>query len=673
MGVVSRSLGLKVLLLVSGLTVLAFAGLFLANAHWQRQGSMAQIDSTASRMSAMVRMAIEEPMRLGKNAETAAQFARVAAAHGDTKVYLTDFRGNVTYATDTGAARKDFSAVAARSGDADVAALAARSLAGAFHGGKVLPWNGKTSFVAVTSVENEPECHHCHGGSKPILGAMVVVQDIAPELDRLAADQLKSAGLSLAGMVALLSALLLFMKHSVVGRVRKLAAISDAISHGSLDIAFNVPGEDEIAVLAKNLSAMVGNIKDQLEYNRGILNGVIIPIFVADRERRFEFVNTPLQHILGKSDAEMLGQLVADSFRREDGRSGCAGVLDSGECASGFTRFTRNDGQVFPLHYEISALKNASGETVGVIGVLIDLTQEEKDKDHIRAQRTKLLAVADEVTAVARNLSEASDMLTARMGELTGGVENTAKETERVATAMEEMNATVLEVAQNAGDTAQASDSASRAAIDGGREVTRTVEETRAVSARTADLANSLGTLETRAEAIGAVIGVISDIADQTNLLALNAAIEAARAGEAGRGFAVVADEVRKLAEKTMTATGEVSTAVTDIQASTHQVVAGMNETKVRVERSADMAEQSGAVLSRIVEQSNHIADMVRNIAAASEQQSATSEEVNGSVNHINALSQDIARQIADANTRIGEVRSMAHHLAELVEQFREE
>ena len=135
MGVVSRSLGLKVLLLVSGLTILAFAGLFLANAHWQRQGSMAQIDSTASRMSAMVRMAIEEPMRLGKNAETAAQFARVAAAHADTKVYLTDFRGNVTYSTDTGVARKDFAAVAAQSGDADVAALAAKSLAGAFHGG----------------------------------------------------------------------------------------------------------------------------------------------------------------------------------------------------------------------------------------------------------------------------------------------------------------------------------------------------------------------------------------------------------------------------------------------------------------------------------------------------------------------------------------------------------
>ncbi|EFL49777.1 methyl-accepting chemotaxis sensory transducer with Pas/Pac sensor [Solidesulfovibrio fructosivorans JJ]] len=670
MGVVSRSLGLKVLLLVSGLTILAFTGLFLANAHWQRQGSVAQIDHTARRISDILRMAIEEPMRLGKNAETAAQFTKVAAAHTDIRVFLTDFQGNVTYSTDTAAVRRDFTAL---SPDAAVTGLVGKALADDFHGGDILPWAGTRSFVAVSSVRNEPACHHCHGASKPILGAMVVVQDITPEVTRLRDDQIKSAGLSLGGMAALLVALLLFMKHSVVGRVKKLAGLSEAISHGSLDLSFDVPGKDEIAQLAVNLSAMVRTIKDQLEYNKGILNGVIIPIFVADKNRRFEFVNIPLQHILGKTDAEMLGALVADSFKREDGRSGCAGVLDSGECASGFTRFTRTDGQVFPLHYEISPLKNASGDVVGVIGVLIDLTQEEKDKDRIRSQREKLLVVADEVTAVAKNLSDASDILTASMDELTGGVENTARETERVATAMEEMNATVIEVAQNAGDTAQASDVATRAAIDGGQEVARTVDETKQVSVKTAELAGSLANLETRAVNIGQVLSVIGDIADQTNLLALNAAIEAARAGDAGRGFAVVADEVRKLAEKTMTATAEVATAITDIQDSTRLVVAGMNDTKSKVEQTAGMAEKSGFVLTGIVEQSNRIADMVRNIAAASEQQSATSEEVNGSVSHINELSKDIARQIGDANTRIGEVRSMAHHLAELVEQFRQE
>jgi methyl-accepting chemotaxis protein len=670
MGVIARSLGLKVFLLVSGLTVLAFTGLFLANAHWQRQGSVAQIDGTARRLSDMLRMAIEEPMRLGKNAETATQFAKVAAAHNDMRVFLTDFRGNVTYSTDAAALRRDFASLAP---EADIAALVQKALAGDFHGGDILPWAGTKSFVAVNSVANEPACHHCHGASKSILGAMVVVQDVTPELTRLADDQYKSAALSLGGMAALLVTLLLFMKYSVVGRVKKLATLSEAISHGSLDLSFSVPGRDEIAQLAANLSAMVRAIKDQLEYNKGILNGVIIPIFVAGKDRRFEFVNPPLQHILGKTDAEMLGRLVSESFIREDGRSGCAGVLDSGTCASGFTRFTRNDGQVFPLHYEISPLKNAAGEVVGVIGVLIDLTQEEQDKDHIRSQREKLLAVADEVTAVARSLSEASDVLTSSMEELTGGVEHTARETERVATAMEEMNATVLEVAQNAGNTAQATDEATKAAIDGGREVTRTVDETRLVSVKTAELAESLAQLETRAVNIGQILSVIGDIADQTNLLALNAAIEAARAGEAGRGFAVVADEVRKLAEKTMTATSEVATAVNDIQSSTRHAVTGMNDTKSKVELTAGMAEQSGTVLTRIVEQSNSIADMVRNIAAASEQQSATSEEVNGSVSHINALSKDLSRQIADANGRIGDVRSMAHHLAELVQQFRQE
>ena len=669
MDVVARSLGVKVLLLVSGLTILAFTGLFLANSHWQRQGTVAQIDRAARRSSDMLRMAIEEPMRLGKNTETKAQFAKVAAAHADIRVFLTDFKGNVTYATETGGVRQDLERTAP---DPAVAALVKKALAGDFHGGEILSWAGAPSFVAVNSVANEPDCHHCHGASKPILGAMVVVQDVAPEMARLAADQYKAAGVSLGGLTALLAALLLFMKFAVVSRVKKIAALSAEIAKGSLDLTFDDPGRDEIAALAGNLSSMVGTMKDQLEYNRGILNGVIIPIFVADRERRFDFVNTPLTNILGKSASEMLGKPVTDSFMREDGRSGCAAVLSTGDCASGFTRFTRSDGRLFPLHYEISPLKNASGAVVGVIGVLIDLTQEERDKDHIKAQREKLLAVADEVTSVAQELSNASDILSNRMEELTSGVANTARETDRVATAMEEMNATVLEVAKNAGDTAQASDAATKEAEAGGREVAQTVRETRLVSRHTADLAESLGQLEVRARNIGQVLSVIGDIADQTNLLALNAAIEAARAGEAGRGFAVVADEVRKLAEKTMTATAEVASAVGEIQDSTRLVVTGMGETKTRVERTADMVEGSGAVLGRIVGQATRIADMVRNIATASEQQSATSEEVAGSVAHINELSQDLTSRITEAGERIHEVRSMANHLARLVEQFRE-
>ncbi|QLA17275.1 methyl-accepting chemotaxis protein [Desulfolutivibrio sulfoxidireducens] len=670
MDIMARSIGVKVLILVSALTVAAFTGLFLANSYWQQNGTVDQIRSASERTSDLLRMAIEEPMALGKNKETEAQFAKVAKRYDDIRVLMTNYKGNITYATNPADLRKDLGQVIT---DAQFTAEVEKSLKTMTTAGAIMPVAGKDAFVEVTSIANAPACHHCHGASKPVLGSMVVIKDIGREMGRLTDTQIKSALISLAGLAGLLTCLLFFMRRSVINRIRTIAAASHEISQGALDVSFSVVGRDELSNLAGNLSEMVGKIKDQLEYNKSILSGIIIPLFVADKNENFEFVNTPLQNILGKHYKDLQGRPVSESLEGEHGGRVCGEVITSGTSKSGFTRFTRADGKVYPLHYEISPLQNASGETVGVIGVLIDLTQEERDKDRIRGQRENLLKVAQEVTDVAMRLSEASDELSQRMEELTRGVDTTAGETERVATAMEEMNATVLEVAKNAGQTAEASDVASQAARDGGREVQNTVRETRQVSERTESLAGSLNELSTRAENIGRVMGVIGDIADQTNLLALNAAIEAARAGEAGRGFAVVADEVRKLAEKTMLATTEVAEAIRDIQGSTRTVVSGMDETKAKVELTADMAEKSGSMLQRIVDQSDRIADMVRNIAAASEQQSSTSDEVNQSVSHINELSQDISRQIQEANQRIAGVRDLSQHLAALVARFREQ
>ncbi len=670
MDIMARSIGVKVLVLVSALTIIAFTGLFLANSYWQHNSTVDQIQAASERTSDLLRMAIEEPMALGKNQETTAQFDKVAKRYSDIRVFMTNFKGNITYATNQADLRKDLAQVVP---DAPFNEAVQKSLTSASHSGAIMTVDGKSAFVEVASVANAPACHHCHGASKPILGSMVVIKDIEQEMGRLTDTQYKSAGISLFSLVGLLACLLYFIRRSVINRIRTIAAASHEISQGALDVSFKVHGHDELSNLAGNLAEMVGKIKDQLEYNKSILSGIIIPLFVADKDEKFDFVNIPLQNILGKGHKELVGRSVADSLSGEHGGRVCAEVIATGSSKSGFTRFTRADGMVYPLHYEISPLQNASGQTVGAIGVLIDLTQEERDKDRIRAQRENLLKVAEEVTEVAMNLSEASDELSQQMTELTQGVDTTAGETERVATAMEEMNATVLEVAKNAGQTAEASDVASQAAREGGREVQNTVAETRQVSKRTDSLAQSLGELSTRAENIGRVMAVIGDIADQTNLLALNAAIEAARAGEAGRGFAVVADEVRKLAEKTMQATTEVAEAIRDIQGSTRTVVSGMDETKAKVELTAQMAEKSGEVLGQIVDQSDRIADMVRNIAAASEQQSSTSDEVNHSVSHINELSQDISRQIQEANHRIAGVRDMSQRLASLVARFREQ
>ncbi len=663
------TLGLKVLLLVSALTVAAFVGLFLYNSYQINQSMLVEIHRTAQRTSDMLRMAIEEPMGIGDNEGTEEKFTMLAERYEDIISHLMDYKGEITYSTEPEAIRQDFFSYCLNK---DCQGLVRKSLEEDVEQGVQTKVNGTPCFVEVKTIANEPACHHCHGATRPILGAMIMYQDISEQMHSLRSSQIKGAGISLAGMVALLAALLSFMKTAVVNRIRTIGGSAQKVSEGDLDATFTMKGDDELARLAHNLGEMVRQIKDQLEYNKSVLTGIIVPMFVADAQENIEFTNEPLQVILGGHESDFNGRNLSEVLCDVDDNDCRAGaVIATGETASGNMRYRRNDGVVFPLHYEISPLRGAQGNILGAIGVLIDLTQEELDRKNIEDQQKNLLEVATQVTQVAMSLESASEQLQEEMKRLTSGVDSTADETGRVATAMEEMNATVLEVAKNAGDTAEASEKANQVASEGGRVVQNTVDEIHGVAETTEEFATTLAELADRAENIGQVMAVINDIADQTNLLALNAAIEAARAGEAGRGFAVVADEVRKLAEKTMHATKEVEGAVSQIQSATGNVVGGMDTTRSRVVRTAEMAEEAGGVLKGVVEQADRIADMVRNIATAAEQQSATSDEINTNVTHINDLSQELTQSIQKANSRITEVAGMARNLAELVAKFR--
>jgi methyl-accepting chemotaxis protein len=668
MHILSRYLGVKVLVLVSLLTILAFTGLFLANSSWQRHATFDQITASAVRTSDLLQMAIAEPMSLGNNEATMAQFSALAAHYKDIRVSLTDFKGNVTYSTDPAALRRDLAATA---GSATVSAMLAGRLASAGESHDLLDIGGTPHVVGVRSVPNEPACHHCHGASKPILGAMVILQDVSAQVATLHREQVQGALLSLAGLVLLLSALLFFMKRSIINRINIISASSEAIAQGALNVDFTVHGQDELARLGGHLTHMVGRIKDQLEYNKSVLSGINMPMFVADGEEKIQFINRPLLAILGRTEQEAAGSAVSMTFYGESRDTATTQVLASGECLRGTVELARTDGTVFPLRYEISPLKDGQGRTVGVIGVFVDMTQEERDRAAIEAQRQDLLMVATEVSQAAGALSAAASELTAQMADLTQGVDKTADQTSQVATAMEEMNSTVLEVSRSAGQTAEISEQASQVAAAGGAGVKDTVTETRLVAETTENLSRALTELSDRAANIGQVMSVINDIADQTNLLALNAAIEAARAGDARRGVAGVADEVRKLAEKTMTATKEVDAAVHEIQASTQDAVREMEGTRERVKRSTGLADNAGHVLEEIVKQSLTIADMVRTIATAAEQQSATSEEINMNLGRINNLSQDISQRIQAASLSIREVSAMAGKLDTLVERFR--
>ena len=287
------------------------------------------------------------------------------------------------------------------------------------------------------------------------------------------------------------------------------------------------------------------------------------------------------------------------------------------------------------------------------------------------AKREGMLAAAHRLEAIVANLSGASEEIAAQTNEIKNGSEVQRDRIAATATAMEEMNATVLEVARNASETAEQSSDARKSAEEGAVVVNQTVEAMGRIQTQARDLTHSMGQLGEQAEAIGAIMNVITDIADQTNLLALNAAIEAARAGDAGRGFAVVADEVRKLAEKTMGATQEVGDSIRAIQGVARDNIKSMDSTVDEIAKATELSRRSGEMLDAIVTGVEEAANRVQSIATAAEEQSATSEEINRSVDEINAIAMDTTQAVHEAATASDELARQAQELSMVIEDLK--
>ena len=307
----------------------------------------------------------------------------------------------------------------------------------------------------------------------------------------------------------------------------------------------------------------------------------------------------------------------------------------------------------------VSDLAVTSQDEVGILTGALN-TMKNKLVDLI----TQFKLTAEQVASAATEIASAAEQSASGAGEQ----EAQAGE---VSSSIEQMSATIVESSQNAASATESARNAAEAAGEGGHIVQQTIEGMQAIAEAVKASATTIAELGKRSDEIGEIIGVIDDIADQTNLLALNAAIEAARAGEQGRGFAVVADEVRKLAERTTKATAEIAGMIKGIQEDTSGAVTSMEEGTTQVEAGMELAVKAGDSLTSIVSVVSEVQKMIEQIATASDEQSAAAEQISGNVGNIATVSKQSAQSAEQMAATAEELNRQTDALNELVARFK--
>jgi methyl-accepting chemotaxis protein len=282
-----------------------------------------------------------------------------------------------------------------------------------------------------------------------------------------------------------------------------------------------------------------------------------------------------------------------------------------------------------------------------------------------------LRIVFGELNSTSSELVDSASELSTTSSKMSAGAQDQSDQIHHVTSAIEEMTATIVETAKNASDATNSSKNASDIAAKGGDIVSDTIVGMQRISDVVSKSAASIRELSNSSDKIGEIVEVIDDIADQTNLLALNAAIEAARAGEQGRGFAVVADEVRKLAERTGKATSEISSMVKGIQDETTEAVRSMELGISEVDKGRAMADQAGNSLEEIVRVSQQVMDMIQQIATAAEEQSTASEEITKNIEQIAVVTRETAKGTEQSAAATEQLNRQAEGIQKLISAFK--
>ncbi len=452
--------------------------------------------------------------------------------------------------------------------------------------------------------------------------------------------------------------------------LEKIEAYARAMSQGK-DASLDVSACGAAEGLARSVAAMGKAAQDREHWYTGILDSLPWAIAVTDMDMNWTFCNTASLKSMNKSH---MGEILGRHCSAKNGN-----ICNTPNC--GIEQLRKGNNRVINhmpngkvMQIILAFIEDANGKRIGHVEVGEDITEriqlEEKSK---RAAEEARAAMVSQLEGVVLAIDQGAESLNAALDDVRNQAHEAAARLSEAATAMNEMNSTVLEVASNAEGAADAASSVQNQAHEGNSLVLRTIDSLRTLKTLSVSLKTDMEGLDKQAKDIGTVLTLIRDIADQTNLLALNAAIEAARAGEAGRGFAVVADEVRKLAEKTMSATRDVESAIEAIQEGTYKSSSTMDNAVSAIEATSHVGEESGNALEKISHLAEDSSVRVSAIAAAATEQSAASDEINRSIAEVNHLSAEIARVMGESVEQTAQMVREAHVLTDILEGMRKD
>ncbi len=492
-----------------------------------------------------------------------------------------------------------------------------------------------------------------------------------------AAHGLQRVSLLVAGATAalVLLAVTLFLRREILTPLNGLLGYLAAVTHGDFAAAPPKAFRGEMESLRAGLLQMVAEIKNKLGFSSSILKAVTLPCLVADTAGNTTFVNPPLLALLGLGTdyKAVLGRPLAGVLGDNAAIAGqLTACLTDRNCRLGEEgRLRDGSGRDRHVRVDTAPLYDLDGHLLGAFALVVDLT-DVRDKEALIVSRNDMLRhVAGEAEAIARHVAANAEELTGRVATVSEGAMAQTAQLQETAAAFENLNQALDAVASGAAGAATGAEAAMAEALAGRAAVEHTARAIGQVNAISDELRRSMDALGGRASSINGIIAVISDIADQTNLLALNAAIEAARAGEAGRGFAVVADEVRKLAEKTMAATKEVASSVHAVVAAVEDSAGQAARATAAVAEADGLVSRSGETLGAIVSRCEEASRVAREIASSAKDQASAHDEINRAVFSIGSVAEQTAHGMDEAAGSVSDLAIQAGDLMRLIEDMR--